>query len=62
LQKLEEERKALEKTRTLLDELLSKAQEDAVAKATAKNQGSLTTVTTVTLTIRTRARTIDWFD
>ncbi|KAF1832259.1 hypothetical protein BDW02DRAFT_640929 [Decorospora gaudefroyi] len=48
LQQLEEERKALEASRTLLDELLSKAQEDAVAKAAAKSQDSSTTVTTVT--------------
>jgi uncharacterized protein involved in exopolysaccharide biosynthesis len=47
LQQLEE-RKALEVSRTLLDELLSKAQEDAVAKAAAKSQDSSTTVTTVT--------------
>jgi hypothetical protein len=48
LQQLEEERKALGASRTLLDELLSKAQEDAVAKAAAKSQDSSTTVTTVT--------------
>ncbi|KAF1830995.1 hypothetical protein BDW02DRAFT_591462 [Decorospora gaudefroyi] len=48
LQQLEEERKALEASRTLLDELLSKAQEDAVAKAAAKSQDSSTTVATVT--------------
>ncbi|KAF1828099.1 hypothetical protein BDW02DRAFT_584735 [Decorospora gaudefroyi] len=48
LQQLEEERKALEASRTLLDELLSKAQEDAVAKAAAKSQDSSTTGTTVT--------------
>ena len=32
LQQLKEERKALDASRKLLDELLSKAQEDAVAK------------------------------
>jgi hypothetical protein len=48
LQQLEEERKALGASRTLLDELLSKAQEHAVAKAAAKSQDSSTTVTTVT--------------
>lgn len=48
LQQLEEERKALGASRTLLEKLLSKAQEDAVAKATAKSQDSSTTVTTVT--------------
>jgi hypothetical protein len=48
LQQLEEQRKALEASRTLLDKLLSKAQEDAVAKAAAKSQDSSTTVTTVT--------------
>jgi membrane-bound lytic murein transglycosylase B len=48
LQQLEEERKALQVSRALLDELLSKAQEDAVAKAAAKSQDSSTTVNTVT--------------
>jgi hypothetical protein len=47
LQQLEEERKALEASRTLLDELLLKVQEEAVAKAAAKGQDSSTTVTTV---------------
>jgi hypothetical protein len=47
LQQLGEERKALEASRTLLDELSSKAQEEAVAKAAAKRQDSATTVTTV---------------
>ncbi|KAF2030277.1 hypothetical protein EK21DRAFT_88978 [Setomelanomma holmii] len=47
LQQLEEERKALEVSRTLLNELLSKAQEEAVAKAAAKSQASSTTVTDV---------------
>ena len=37
LQQLEEERKALGASRTLLEKLLLKAQEDAVAKATAKS-------------------------
>lgn len=48
LQQLEEERKALEASRTLLDELLSKAQEEAVAKAAAKSPDVSTTVTNVT--------------
>jgi TolA-binding protein len=45
LQQLEEERKALEVSRTLLDELLLKAQEQAVSKAAAKAPDSSTTVT-----------------
>jgi TolA-binding protein len=45
LQQLEEERKALEVSRTLLDELLLKAQEEAVSKAAAKAPDSSTTVT-----------------
>jgi hypothetical protein len=48
LRQFEEERKAVSASQRLLDELLSKAQEDAVAKAAAKNQGSSTTVTSVT--------------
>jgi hypothetical protein len=44
LRQLEEERKALDTSRKLLDELLSKSKEEAVAKA-AGNQGSSTTVT-----------------
>ncbi|RMZ67022.1 Cytochrome P450 [Pyrenophora seminiperda CCB06] len=48
LQQLEEERKALEASRTLLAELLSKAQEEAVAKAAAKSPDGSTTVTNVT--------------
>jgi hypothetical protein len=36
LQQLEEERKAMEASRRLLDEPLSKAQEEAVAKAAAR--------------------------
>jgi hypothetical protein len=48
LQQLDEERKALESSRTLLDELLLKVQEEAVTKAAAKGQDSSTTVTTVT--------------
>lgn len=48
LQQLEEERKALEASRRLLDELLSKAQEEAVAKAAAKSPDSSTTVSNVT--------------
>jgi hypothetical protein len=45
LQQLEKERKALQVSRTLLDKLLSKAQEEAVSKAAAKAPGSSTTVT-----------------
>jgi hypothetical protein len=48
LRQVEEERKAVSASQRLLDELLSKAQEDAVAKAAAKNQGISTTVTSVT--------------
>lgn len=48
LQQLEEERKALQASRTLLDELLSKAQESAVARAATKGSDSSITVTTVT--------------
>jgi hypothetical protein len=44
LQQLEEERKALEVSRTLLDELLLKAQEEAVFKAAAKAPDSPTNV------------------
>lgn len=44
LRQLEEERKALELSRKLLEELLSKSQEEAVAKAAAGNQGGSTTV------------------
>jgi uncharacterized protein (DUF3084 family) len=47
LQQLEEERKALEASRSLLDKLLSKAQE-AVAKAAAKSPDSSTTVSNMT--------------
>jgi hypothetical protein len=42
---LEEERKALDASWKLLDELLSKAQEEAVAKVVAGNQSNLITVT-----------------
>jgi hypothetical protein len=45
LQQLEEERKALEVSRTLLAELLLKAQEEAVFKAAANALDSSTTVT-----------------
>ncbi|KAF2709645.1 hypothetical protein K504DRAFT_491094 [Pleomassaria siparia CBS 279.74] len=48
LQQFEEERKAISASQKLLDELLSKAQEDAVAKAAPKTQGSSTTVSSVT--------------
>jgi len=48
LQQLEEELKAMEASRRLLDELLSKAQEESVSEAAAKSLGSSTTVTTVT--------------
>ncbi|KAF1935764.1 hypothetical protein EJ02DRAFT_506899 [Clathrospora elynae] len=48
LRQLEVEHKALEASYTLLHELSMKTQEEAVAKAAAKNQGSSTTVTNVT--------------
>jgi hypothetical protein len=48
LQQLEEKRKAPDVSRTLLGDLLSKAQEEVVAKAAAKSQDTSTTVTTVT--------------
>lgn len=44
LRQLEEERKALDASQKLLNELLAKAQEEAVAKA-AGNQNHSTTVT-----------------
>lgn len=44
LRQLEEERKALQASRTLLGELLSKSQEEAVAKAATRNQGHSTTI------------------
>lgn len=45
LQQLEEEREALNASRKVLDELLSKSKEDAIAKAAAKNQSHSTAVT-----------------
>ncbi|KAF2008321.1 hypothetical protein BU24DRAFT_429464 [Aaosphaeria arxii CBS 175.79] len=48
LQQYEEERKAIVASRRLLDELLSRAQEEAVAKAAAKGQVGSTTVGSVT--------------
>ncbi|MCJ1251978.1 hypothetical protein MMC30_009216 [Trapelia coarctata] len=45
LRQLEEERNALNASRKLLDELLSKSQEGAVKKASAENQAGSTTVT-----------------
>ena len=45
LGQLQEERKALNASRNLLNELLSKSQEDAVAKAAAESQSRSTTVT-----------------
>lgn len=45
LRQLEEERKALNASRKLLDELLSKSQEAAVAKVAAGNPSHSTTVT-----------------
>jgi TolA-binding protein len=45
IQQLKEERKALQASRALLDKLLLKAQEEAVAKAAAKSLDSSTTVT-----------------
>ena len=50
LRQLQEERKALHAARKLLDELISKAQEDAVAKAAAGNQSGSTTVTVGSVT------------
>jgi len=45
LKKIGEELKALSSSRNMLGELLSKAQEDAIAKATAERQTGSTTVT-----------------
>lgn len=45
LRQIEEERKALSTSRKLLNELLSKAQDDAVAKAAIENQIRSTIVT-----------------
>jgi hypothetical protein len=45
LKQIEEELKALSASRNLLGELLSKAQEDAIAKAAAERQTGSTTVT-----------------
>ena len=45
LQQLEEERKALSASRKILDELLSKSKEEAIAKAAAENQSHSTTMT-----------------
>jgi hypothetical protein len=42
LRQLEEERKALDASRKLLDELLSKSQEEAIAKAAGKQNGPTT--------------------
>jgi hypothetical protein len=42
LRQLAEERKALDASRKLLDELLAKSQEEAVAKATGNQSGSNT--------------------
>lgn len=50
LRQLEEERKALDASRKLLDELLSKAREDSVAKAAVGNQSGSTTVTVGSVT------------
>ena len=44
LQQVEEERGAVEVSRKLLDKLLSKSQEKAVAKAAAENRSASTTV------------------
>ena len=41
LQQFEEEYKALDVLRKLLDELLSKAQEEAIAKAAGNQSGSI---------------------
>ncbi|KAL8738976.1 MAG: hypothetical protein Q9181_000322 [Wetmoreana brouardii] len=43
LQQLEEERKARSASRKVLDELLSKSKEEAIAKAAAENQSHSTT-------------------
>jgi flavin-dependent dehydrogenase len=48
LRQYEEERKAIIISRKLLDELLAKAQEEAVAKAAAQNRVNSTTVGNVT--------------
>ena len=45
LGQLQEERKALDASRKLLDELLSRSQEEAVAKAAAGNSSHPTSVT-----------------
>jgi hypothetical protein len=45
LRQLEEARKALDASRKLLDELLAKSQEDAVAKAALGGQSTSTTIT-----------------
>ncbi|KAF2259710.1 hypothetical protein CC78DRAFT_524459 [Lojkania enalia] len=45
LQQLEEERKALDVSRKLLDELLAKSKENAIAKAALRSQGASTTIT-----------------
>jgi hypothetical protein len=45
LRQLEEERKALDASRKLLDELLAKSQEEAVAKAALGGQRTSTTIT-----------------
>jgi nitric oxide reductase activation protein len=45
LRQLEEERKALNASQKLLDDLLAKSQEEAVAKAAAGNQNNSTTIT-----------------
>ena len=57
LRQLEEERKALDVSRKLLDELLSKSQEEAVAKAVG-NQSHSTTVTFGSHNSGFQARTI----
>jgi hypothetical protein len=48
LQTFEEQQKAMEESHRILNELLSKAQEEVVAKAALQTQGSSTTVTRVT--------------
>ena len=45
LRQLEEERKAIDASRRLLEELLEKAKEEAIARAAASNQGGSHTVT-----------------
>ncbi|KAH8806050.1 hypothetical protein F5884DRAFT_801530 [Xylogone sp. PMI_703] len=56
---LEEGRKALNVSRELLNELLAKAQEEVVANAAARNQGSSITITFGTQNLGVQAYTIN---